>query len=352
MIVEGARGPIEGVEFDGIEAARPTAEVLEAIARGRRDRDRPVEPGRLDRRRSWPCPGCATRCARASAPVVAVSPFVGGAGAQGPDAGLLRARRASSPPPPACRTPTASCWTAMVADEPVTGPVSSSSTRSWTTPRAAPRLRTALWSWPALSPAEHGARAPLGRLAPPDGPRMRTIAILPSRASAPRSSASASCSPAARARRWRRRCSPTCWHRCGMSRLDEVLVVTADPLAETAAAGAGARLLHRPRGGRPVRGGQHRHRARPRRRLRPRAAGARRRPAARPGRAGRPPRARRACRHPGRDRARPPRHRHQRPAAEPARRDRAQLRTRQPRAPRRPRARCRCEQCRGSRAAR
>ncbi len=44
------QGPeVREVRFDGIDAARPTAEVEAAAGRGRRHRHRAVEPDRVDR---------------------------------------------------------------------------------------------------------------------------------------------------------------------------------------------------------------------------------------------------------------------------------------------------------------
>ena len=83
MIRSGRAGPVEDVEFAGAEDAVPTPEVLEALATPRRDRDRAVEPRDLDRadaRRAG-----LREALRDAAPVVAVSPLVRGAGAQGPD---------------------------------------------------------------------------------------------------------------------------------------------------------------------------------------------------------------------------------------------------------------------------
>ena len=49
MIRERAAGPVEDVELRGLEDARPTPEVLEAIANAEADRHRPLQPGDLDR---------------------------------------------------------------------------------------------------------------------------------------------------------------------------------------------------------------------------------------------------------------------------------------------------------------
>ena len=85
--------PVTAVRFDGADGARPAPGVLEAIARRRRRRDRPVEPDRVDR----PGAGRARRAGRGRAAratdVVAVSPIIAGAALKGPaDRLLARAR--------------------------------------------------------------------------------------------------------------------------------------------------------------------------------------------------------------------------------------------------------------------
>ena len=66
-------------------------------------------------------PGMREALRAAPAPVVAVSPFVGGAGAQGPDAGVLRARRDRADRPRASPDAYGGLLDGIVADEPVTG---------------------------------------------------------------------------------------------------------------------------------------------------------------------------------------------------------------------------------------
>ena len=88
MIRERAAGPIEGVELRGIEGARPSREVLAAARERPRDRDRTVQSARLDR--SDPGrPGMREAIAAATAPVVAVSPIVGGRILKGPTAAFM-----------------------------------------------------------------------------------------------------------------------------------------------------------------------------------------------------------------------------------------------------------------------
>jgi len=88
MILGGGEGPVEHVAFDGIEAARPTPEVLDALARARAIVIGPSNPvvsiGPI-----LAVPGMRDALRAASAPVVAVSPIVAGAVLKGPTATCL-----------------------------------------------------------------------------------------------------------------------------------------------------------------------------------------------------------------------------------------------------------------------
>lgn len=88
MIVGKAQGPVEDVAFDGIEAARPTPEVLDAIARARAIVIGPSNPlvsiGPI-----LAVPGIREALRAAAAPVVAVSPIVAGQVLKGPTAAFL-----------------------------------------------------------------------------------------------------------------------------------------------------------------------------------------------------------------------------------------------------------------------
>jgi LPPG:FO 2-phospho-L-lactate transferase len=83
MIVAGARGPIDAVEFSGVADARPTDQVLEAVAAAEAIVIGPSNPvasiGPI-----LALPGMREALASAPAPVVAVSPFVGGEVLKGP----------------------------------------------------------------------------------------------------------------------------------------------------------------------------------------------------------------------------------------------------------------------------
>jgi LPPG:FO 2-phospho-L-lactate transferase len=88
MIRQHAAGAIEGLEFRGAERARPSAQVLEAIARASAIVIGPSNPlasiGPI-----LAVPGMREALAAAPAPVVAVSPVVGGEILKGPTASFL-----------------------------------------------------------------------------------------------------------------------------------------------------------------------------------------------------------------------------------------------------------------------
>jgi len=88
MILGRAEGPIEDVVFAGIEAAHPTPEVLEVIARARAIVIGPSNPvvsiGPI-----LAVPGMREALQTAPAPIVAVSPIVAGTVLKGPTAACL-----------------------------------------------------------------------------------------------------------------------------------------------------------------------------------------------------------------------------------------------------------------------
>lgn len=88
MIVGRSEGPVEHVAFEGVEAARPTSEVLDAIERARAIVIGPSNPvvsiGPI-----LAVPGMREALRAARAPVVAVSPVVGGEVLKGPTAAFL-----------------------------------------------------------------------------------------------------------------------------------------------------------------------------------------------------------------------------------------------------------------------
>jgi LPPG:FO 2-phospho-L-lactate transferase len=88
MILGRSEGPLEDVAFEGIEAARPTPEVLDALARARAIVIGPSNPvvsiGPI-----LAVPGMREALRAARAPIVAVSPIVAGAVLKGPTAACL-----------------------------------------------------------------------------------------------------------------------------------------------------------------------------------------------------------------------------------------------------------------------
>jgi LPPG:FO 2-phospho-L-lactate transferase len=83
MIVERAEGPVEGVEFRGVESARPTPDVLAALAEAEAIVIGPSNPV-VSIDPILAVPGMREAVAGSLAPVVAVSPFVGGRALKGP----------------------------------------------------------------------------------------------------------------------------------------------------------------------------------------------------------------------------------------------------------------------------
>ena len=119
MIRAGAGGPVEEVVFEGADRAMPTGEVLEAVSRARAIVIGPSNPvasiGPI-----LAVPGIREALAAVAAPVIAVSPIVGGRVVKGPTDAFMRW---------AGREPSASGVAAtyagvidgLVADEPVDG---------------------------------------------------------------------------------------------------------------------------------------------------------------------------------------------------------------------------------------
>ncbi len=83
MIRERGEGPVDGIEFQGVEAATATAAVLEAIAGARVIVVGPSNPI-ISVRPILAVAGVADALRAAAAPVVAVSPIVGGQVLKGP----------------------------------------------------------------------------------------------------------------------------------------------------------------------------------------------------------------------------------------------------------------------------
>jgi len=83
LILDSAAPPIEGVELRGLEAARPSDEVLEAIAAAATVVLGPSNPV-ISIGPILAVPGMRDAIAASGAPVVAVSPFVAGRAVKGP----------------------------------------------------------------------------------------------------------------------------------------------------------------------------------------------------------------------------------------------------------------------------
>jgi LPPG:FO 2-phospho-L-lactate transferase len=83
MIVERAEGPVEDVTLRGVESARPTPEVLAVLAEAEAILIGPSNPV-ISIGPILAVPGMREAIAGSPAPVVAVSPFVGGRSLKGP----------------------------------------------------------------------------------------------------------------------------------------------------------------------------------------------------------------------------------------------------------------------------
>jgi LPPG:FO 2-phospho-L-lactate transferase len=88
MVRERAGIPIDDVAFDGVDEAAPPPEVLEALAAARVIVVGPSNPV-ISIRPILAVPGMVDALRAAAAPVVAVSPFVGGEVVKGPTAAFL-----------------------------------------------------------------------------------------------------------------------------------------------------------------------------------------------------------------------------------------------------------------------
>ncbi|MSO41677.1 MAG: 2-phospho-L-lactate transferase [Solirubrobacterales bacterium] len=83
LVAEGGTAPVKGIEVNGIEAASPTSEALEAIASAEAIVIGPSNPV-ISIGPILSIPGLREAIAAAPAPLVAVSPFVGGRAVKGP----------------------------------------------------------------------------------------------------------------------------------------------------------------------------------------------------------------------------------------------------------------------------
>lgn len=119
MIAERAEGPIEDLEFAGAASARPTAEVLAAVAEADVVLIGPSNPV-ISIGPILALPGMPEALRAASAPVVALSPFVDGGVVKGPT-GLFCEHAGLTPDASAMAEAYGDLIDAVVADEPVEG---------------------------------------------------------------------------------------------------------------------------------------------------------------------------------------------------------------------------------------
>ena len=119
MIRERGEGPVDGVELQGIEAASAPQAVLDAIANARTIVLGPSNPV-ISVRTILEVPGLSDALRAAAAPVIAVSPVVGGQVLKGPTAAFMAWAEL-----PVSAAGTARAYggllDGMVADEPVEG---------------------------------------------------------------------------------------------------------------------------------------------------------------------------------------------------------------------------------------
>jgi LPPG:FO 2-phospho-L-lactate transferase len=90
LIVDHAEGPIEGVEVEGLDQAKPTSEVLGALQSAEVIVVGPSNPV-ISIGPILSVPGMREAIASSPAPVVAVSPFVGGHSVKGPTEAFMEA---------------------------------------------------------------------------------------------------------------------------------------------------------------------------------------------------------------------------------------------------------------------
>ena len=152
LIREGGAGPIESVSFAGIEDAAPSGEVLAALSRARAIVIGPSNPV-ISIGPILDLAGIKEALAQATAPVVAVSPIVGGEVLKGPTAQCMEAWGL-----PATTEGVARAWAdvadLLIADEPAAGaalPVRVAQTLMDTPLRRREAAREALEAAEALS---------------------------------------------------------------------------------------------------------------------------------------------------------------------------------------------------------
>ena len=120
MIVEGAEGPVDSVELRGLEAARPSDAVLQAVAEAEAIVIGPSNPV-ISIGPILALPGMREALRAAPAPVIAVSPFVGGRALKGPTE-LFCEQAGIAASAAGVASAYGDVLDAIVADEPAGGP--------------------------------------------------------------------------------------------------------------------------------------------------------------------------------------------------------------------------------------
>jgi len=142
MIAEGAEGPVEGLEFAGAGNARPTPEVLAAIAEADIVVIGPSNPV-ISIGPILAVPGMPEALRAATAPVVAVSPFVAGEVVKGPT-GLFCEYAGLAADASAMLGAYGDLLDGVVADEPVDGVTALEADTLMDGPDARRRVATAI----------------------------------------------------------------------------------------------------------------------------------------------------------------------------------------------------------------
>jgi len=154
MIAEGAEGPVEGLEFAGAGRARPTPEVLAAIAEAEVVVIGPSNPV-ISIGPILAVPGMPEALRAAAAPVVAMSPFVGGEVLKGPTR-LFCEHAGLEPNASAMLGAYGDLLDGVVADEPVDGVAALETATLMDSPEARARVATSTLEF-AASLASRGA---------------------------------------------------------------------------------------------------------------------------------------------------------------------------------------------------
>ena len=155
MIAEGAEGPVDGLEFAGAGRARPTPEVLTAIAEAEVVVIGPSNPV-ISIGPILAVPGMPEALRAAAAPVVAMSPFVGGEVLKGPTR-LFCEHAGLEPNASAMLGAYGDLLDGVVADEPVDGVAALETDTLMDSPEARARVATSTLEFAASLASCRGA---------------------------------------------------------------------------------------------------------------------------------------------------------------------------------------------------